>query len=104
MKRTIHDPAKPIGDVTIVEDFLPPPEQLVPKQATILATKKRVPEKEAAPKKDLASFDRLFAMDLDTLKRIAKIYYNATLNSSVDDSRREPPPKSRRRRGKKGKS
>lgn len=32
MKNTTPDPAEPIGEVTIVNDFLPPPEQLVPKK------------------------------------------------------------------------
>ena len=32
MNRTIPDPAEPIGNVTIVDDFLPPPEQLLPKK------------------------------------------------------------------------
>ncbi len=32
MSNTIPDPAKPIGEVTIVKDFLPPPEQLRPKK------------------------------------------------------------------------
>jgi len=32
MNNTIPDPAEPIGNVTIVEDFLPPVNQLVPRQ------------------------------------------------------------------------
>ncbi|GBF81777.1 hypothetical protein [Aphanothece sacrum] len=38
MKNTTPDPAEPIGNVTIVEDFLPPPEQLIPKKNTVLVT------------------------------------------------------------------
>ena len=38
MNRTIPDPAEPIGNVTIVDDFLPPPEQLVPKKNTVRLT------------------------------------------------------------------
>ena len=38
MKNTTPDPAEPIGNVTIVEDFLPPPEQLVPKKKTVKVT------------------------------------------------------------------
>ena len=38
MKNTTPDPAEPIGNVTIVEDFLPPPEQLVPKKNTVRVT------------------------------------------------------------------
>ena len=38
MKNTTTDPAEPIGNVTIVEDFLPPPEQLVPKKNTVRVT------------------------------------------------------------------
>ena len=38
MNNTISDPARPIGNVTIVEDFLPPVNQLVPKQKTITIT------------------------------------------------------------------
>ncbi|MEM9273176.1 MAG: hypothetical protein AAGA80_09475 [Cyanobacteria bacterium P01_F01_bin.143] len=38
MKNTTNDPAEPIGEVTIVEDFLPPPEQLVPKKNTVKVT------------------------------------------------------------------
>ncbi|MGI0479617.1 hypothetical protein ACN4EE_02385 [Geminocystis sp. CENA526] len=38
MKNTTPDPAYPIGDVTIVTDFLPPPEQLVPKKNTVRIT------------------------------------------------------------------
>lgn len=38
MNNTIPDPAKPIGNVTIVEDFLPPVNQLVPKQKTVTIT------------------------------------------------------------------
>ena len=34
MKNTTPDPAEPIVNVTIVEDFLPAPEQLVPKKNT----------------------------------------------------------------------
>jgi len=32
MTNTTPDPAEPIGEVTIVNDFLPSPEDLVPKQ------------------------------------------------------------------------
>ncbi|NEQ69367.1 MAG: hypothetical protein F6K21_28525 [Symploca sp. SIO2D2] len=32
------DPEEPIGDVNIVKDFLPPPEQLVPKKNTVQVT------------------------------------------------------------------
>ncbi|MGI0479600.1 hypothetical protein ACN4EE_02300 [Geminocystis sp. CENA526] len=38
MKNTTPDPTYPIGDVTIVTDFLPPPEQLVPKKNTVRIT------------------------------------------------------------------
>ncbi len=38
MKNRTPDPEKPIGNVTIVEDFLPPPEQLVPKTKTVRVT------------------------------------------------------------------
>jgi len=38
MKNTTSDPAYPIGDVTIVRDFLPSPEQLVPKKNTVRIT------------------------------------------------------------------
>jgi predicted DNA binding CopG/RHH family protein len=38
MKNTIPDPAEPIGEVTIVADFLPPPEQLIPKKSTVRVT------------------------------------------------------------------
>ena len=38
MKNTNPDPAKPIGHVTIVADFLPPPEQLIPKKNTVKVT------------------------------------------------------------------
>ncbi|NET54966.1 MAG: hypothetical protein F6K47_01795, partial [Symploca sp. SIO2E6] len=38
MSNTIPDPAEPIGNVTIVKDFLPPPEQLVPKTNTVRVT------------------------------------------------------------------
>jgi hypothetical protein len=38
MKSTIPDPAEPMGNVTIVDDFLPPPEQLVPKKNTVRLT------------------------------------------------------------------
>ncbi|TVQ49403.1 MAG: hypothetical protein EA365_00440 [Gloeocapsa sp. DLM2.Bin57] len=38
MNNTTSDPAKPIGNVTIVEDFLPSPEQLVPKKKTVSVT------------------------------------------------------------------
>lgn len=38
MNNTTPDPAYPIGDVTIVRDFLPPPEQLVPKKTTVRVT------------------------------------------------------------------
>jgi hypothetical protein len=34
----IPDPAEPMGNVTIVDDFLPPPEQLVPKKNTVRLT------------------------------------------------------------------
>jgi hypothetical protein len=38
MNSTIPDPAEPIGNVTIVDDFLPPPEQLVSKKNTVRLT------------------------------------------------------------------
>ena len=38
MNNTILDPAEPIGNVTIVKDFLPPVNQLVPKQKTVMIT------------------------------------------------------------------
>jgi hypothetical protein len=38
MNSTILDSAEPIGNVTIVDDFLPPPEQLVPKKNTVRLT------------------------------------------------------------------
>jgi hypothetical protein len=38
MNSTIPDPAEPMGNVTIVDDFLPPPEQLVPKKNTVRLT------------------------------------------------------------------
>lgn len=38
MKNTTSDPAEPIGNVTIVEDFLPSPEQLIPKKKTVKVT------------------------------------------------------------------
>lgn len=38
MSNTIPDPAEPIGEVTLVNDFLPPPEALVPKKKTVRVT------------------------------------------------------------------
>ena len=38
MKNKTPDPAEPIGDLTIVKDFLPSPEQLVPKKTTVRVT------------------------------------------------------------------
>jgi len=38
MKNITPDPAEPIGDLTIVKDFLPSPEQLVPKKTTVRVT------------------------------------------------------------------
>jgi predicted DNA binding CopG/RHH family protein len=38
MSNTIPDPAEPIGELTIVEDFLPPPEELVPRKTTVRVT------------------------------------------------------------------
>ncbi|MGB3202544.1 MAG: hypothetical protein WBA99_16680 [Nodosilinea sp.] len=38
MSNTIPDPAEPMGEVTLVQDFLPPPEQLVPKKTTVRVT------------------------------------------------------------------
>ena len=38
MKNITLDPAEPIGDLTIVKDFLPSPEQLVPKKTTVWVT------------------------------------------------------------------
>lgn len=38
MNNTIPDPAEPIGNVTIVKDFLPPVNQLVPRQKTVTIT------------------------------------------------------------------
>jgi len=38
MSNTIPDPAEPIGNVTLVKDFLPLPEQLVPKKNTVRVT------------------------------------------------------------------
>jgi ppGpp synthetase/RelA/SpoT-type nucleotidyltranferase len=39
MRDTTPDPAEPIGEVTIVRDFLPSPEQLVPKENTVRVQK-----------------------------------------------------------------
>jgi hypothetical protein len=38
MSSIIPDPAEPIGEVTIVNDFLPPPEALVPRKKTVRVT------------------------------------------------------------------
>ncbi len=38
MSNTIPDPAEPIGEVTLVNDFLPSPEALVPKKKTVRVT------------------------------------------------------------------
>jgi hypothetical protein len=38
MKNITPDPAEPIGDLTIVKDFLPSPEQLVPRKTTVRVT------------------------------------------------------------------
>ncbi len=38
MNNTIPDPAEPIGNVTIVKDFLPPVNQLIPRQKTVTIT------------------------------------------------------------------
>ncbi|MFN9175657.1 MAG: hypothetical protein ACK58N_14430 [Synechocystis sp.] len=38
MNSKIPDPAEPIGEVTLVNDFLPPPEALVPKKKTVRVT------------------------------------------------------------------
>jgi len=38
MKNTTPDPAEPIGEVTIVNDFLPSPKELVPKKNTVRVT------------------------------------------------------------------
>jgi hypothetical protein len=38
MNSIIPDPAEPMGSVTIIDDFLPPPEQLVPKKNTVRLT------------------------------------------------------------------
>lgn len=37
-KNTTPDPAEPIGEVTIVNDFLPSPAELVPKKKTVRVT------------------------------------------------------------------
>ncbi|NJN71407.1 MAG: hypothetical protein HC799_00585 [Limnothrix sp. RL_2_0] len=38
MNNTMPDPAKPIGDVTIVQDFLPPVNELIPRGQTVTVT------------------------------------------------------------------
>ncbi|MFN7226469.1 MAG: hypothetical protein ACK5UY_04365 [Holosporales bacterium] len=38
MKNTTHDPANPIGKITVVKDFLPQPSQLVTKKNTVRIT------------------------------------------------------------------
>ena len=38
MSNTIPDPAEPIGEVTLVNYFLPSPEALVPKKKTVRVT------------------------------------------------------------------
>lgn len=38
MKKNSRDENMPIGAVTIVPDFLPPPEQLVPRKKTVRIT------------------------------------------------------------------
>jgi predicted DNA binding CopG/RHH family protein len=38
MSNTTPDPAQPLGSATLVDDFLPPPDQLVPKKTTVRVT------------------------------------------------------------------
>lgn len=38
MRNIILEPAEPIGEVTIVKDFLPSPEQLGPRKKTVRVT------------------------------------------------------------------
>jgi hypothetical protein len=38
MSNIIPDPAEPIGEVSLVNDFLPPPEALVPRKKTVRVT------------------------------------------------------------------
>ena len=38
MNNITPDPAEPIGEITLVKDFLPSPEQLVPRKTTVRVT------------------------------------------------------------------
>jgi predicted DNA binding CopG/RHH family protein len=38
MNNITPDPAVPIGEITLVKDFLPSPEQLVPRKTTVRVT------------------------------------------------------------------
>ena len=69
MKRTIEYTDEPIGDVKIIQDFLPPPKDLIPKEenvkVTISLTKESVEFFKAEAKKHHTQYQKMIRNLLD---------------------------------------
>ena len=77
MNNTIPDPAKPIGNVTIVKDFLPPVNQLVPRQKTVMITMEFTQEsieffKREAKRRD-SSYQQMICQLVDAYAKQGKV-------------------------------
>lgn len=70
MKKTIEYKDGPIGEIKIMEDFLPPPQQLVPKEenikVTISLTKESIEFFKTQAKKHNTGYQKIIRNLLDT--------------------------------------
>ena len=77
MNNTIPDPAEPIGNVTIVEDFLPPVNQLVPRQKTVTVTMEFTQERieffKREAKRRNSSYQEMISNLVDAYARQGKV-------------------------------
>ena len=77
MNKTILDPAEPIGNVTIVKDFLPPVNQLIPRQKTVTITMEFTQEsieffKREAKRRD-SSYQEMICQLVDAYAKQGKV-------------------------------
>ena len=77
MNNTIPDPAEPIGNVTIVKDFLPPVNQLVPRQKTVTVTMEFTQESieffKLEAKRHNSSYQEMICHLVDTYAKQRKV-------------------------------
>jgi len=77
MNNTIPDPAEPIGNVTIVKDFLPPVNQLVPRQKTVTVTMEFTQESieffKREAKRHNSSYQEMICHLVDTYAKQRKV-------------------------------